>query len=109
MKPVRFQDFVDAVKTIGRFWGVLNVLRPGGIDTVTGVTPPKADDMKILHLEDSDNDAELIHEALRYEFIECSDDTRRNSRGIPRSAWITAIGTSFWPTTRCLPLTASRP
>jgi CheY-like chemotaxis protein len=41
VKPVRFLDFVDAVKTIGRFWGVLNVLRPGGIDTVTGVTPPK--------------------------------------------------------------------
>jgi CheY-like chemotaxis protein len=30
VKPVRFQDFVDAVKTIGKFWGVLNVLRPGG-------------------------------------------------------------------------------
>ena len=25
VKPVRFQDFVDAVKTIGKFWGVLNV------------------------------------------------------------------------------------
>ena len=34
VKPVRFQDFVDAVKTIGRFWGVLNILRPGGIDAV---------------------------------------------------------------------------
>jgi two-component system response regulator len=32
VKPVRFNDFVDAVKTIGRFWGVLNVLRPGGVD-----------------------------------------------------------------------------
>lgn len=28
MKPVRFADFVDAVKTIGKFWGELNVLRP---------------------------------------------------------------------------------
>jgi CheY-like chemotaxis protein len=26
VKPVRFQDFVDAVKTIGAFWGVLNIL-----------------------------------------------------------------------------------
>jgi CheY-like chemotaxis protein len=34
VKPVRFQDFVDAVKTIGRFWGLLNVLRPGGIEAV---------------------------------------------------------------------------
>ncbi len=30
VKPVRFQDFVDVVKTIGKFWGVLNVL-PAGI------------------------------------------------------------------------------
>ena len=37
VKPVRFQDFVDAVRTIGRFWGVLNVLRPGGPDTPTVV------------------------------------------------------------------------
>jgi CheY-like chemotaxis protein len=28
VKPVRFADFVDAVKTIGKFWGALNVLRP---------------------------------------------------------------------------------
>jgi CheY-like chemotaxis protein len=33
VKPVRFQDFVDAVKTIGKFWGVLNVLRPRAIET----------------------------------------------------------------------------
>lgn len=26
VKPVRFQDFVDAVKAIGYFWGVLNIL-----------------------------------------------------------------------------------
>jgi CheY-like chemotaxis protein len=30
VKPVRFQDFVDAVKTIGKFWGVLNVLPSSG-------------------------------------------------------------------------------
>ena len=34
VKPVRFHDFVDAVKTIGKFWGVLNALRPGASDTV---------------------------------------------------------------------------
>jgi CheY-like chemotaxis protein len=33
VKPVRFQDFVDAVRTIGKFWGVLNVLRPGALET----------------------------------------------------------------------------
>jgi CheY-like chemotaxis protein len=29
MKPILFRDFVDAVKTIGRFWGVLNILPTG--------------------------------------------------------------------------------
>lgn len=29
VKPVRFQDFAEAVKTIGKFWGVLNVLPYG--------------------------------------------------------------------------------
>ncbi len=48
VKPVRFLDFADAVKTIGRFWGVLNVLRPGGIDTVPDVAQPKSGEMKIL-------------------------------------------------------------
>jgi len=33
VKPVRFQDFVDAVRTIGKFWGVLNVLRPATPET----------------------------------------------------------------------------
>jgi CheY-like chemotaxis protein len=28
LKPVRFGDFVQAVKIIGQFWGVLNILRP---------------------------------------------------------------------------------
>jgi two-component system response regulator len=28
LKPVRFEDFVEAVTIIGKFWGVLNVLRP---------------------------------------------------------------------------------
>jgi CheY-like chemotaxis protein len=32
VKPVRFVDFVDAVKTIGKFWGVLNCLQPGVVD-----------------------------------------------------------------------------
>ncbi len=42
VKPVRFQDFVDAVKTIGRFWGVLNILRPGGIEAARTLVQPDA-------------------------------------------------------------------
>jgi CheY-like chemotaxis protein len=42
VKPVRFQDFVDAVKTIGRFWGVLNILRPGGIEAARTLAQPDA-------------------------------------------------------------------
>jgi CheY-like chemotaxis protein len=44
VKPVRFQDFVDAVKTIGKFWGVLNVLRPGAIDTPEVMEEPAHDE-----------------------------------------------------------------
>jgi CheY-like chemotaxis protein len=33
VKPVRFEEFIDAVKTIGKFWGVLNILRPDAIGT----------------------------------------------------------------------------
>src|SRR5580704_9578818 len=40
VKPVRFQDFVEAVKVIGRFWGVLNVLRPGSIVTEQSIEQP---------------------------------------------------------------------
>jgi CheY-like chemotaxis protein len=46
VKPVRFQDFVDAVRTIGKFWAVLNVLRPGAIETPEGMEEP-------THAEDS--------------------------------------------------------
>ena len=37
LKPVRFKDFVDAVKTIWKFWGMLNVLRPGGVDALSDI------------------------------------------------------------------------
>ena len=39
VKPVHFHEFVDAVRTIGKFWGVLNVLRP--LETVQGVVQSK--------------------------------------------------------------------
>jgi two-component system response regulator len=44
VKPVRFEDFVDAVRTIGKFWGVLNVLPPGGIETPEGMEGPTHDE-----------------------------------------------------------------
>jgi two-component system response regulator len=37
VKPVRFHDFVDAVRIIGKFWGVLNVLRPVRPATVSSL------------------------------------------------------------------------
>ena len=40
VKPVRFHDFVDAVKTIGKFWGVLNVLRPGCVGATKEMEDP---------------------------------------------------------------------
>ncbi len=32
VKPVKFQDFVEAVKQVGAFWAVLNEPPPGGRD-----------------------------------------------------------------------------
>jgi two-component system, response regulator len=40
VKPVRFIDFADAVKAIGKFWGVLNVLRPDEIHLVPHLSAP---------------------------------------------------------------------
>ncbi len=42
VKPVRFQDFVDAVKTIGNFWGVLNVLQDRDVQGTDAVQPSHA-------------------------------------------------------------------
>jgi CheY-like chemotaxis protein len=42
VKPVRFLDFVDAVKTIGKFWGVLNVLQPRVVDAVQSTASSNA-------------------------------------------------------------------
>jgi CheY-like chemotaxis protein len=44
VKPVSFQDFVDAVRTIGKFWGLLNVLPPGAVDTPEGMEGPMHDE-----------------------------------------------------------------
>ncbi len=31
VKPMRFQDFVDAVRQVGAFWGVINEVPPGSV------------------------------------------------------------------------------
>jgi CheY-like chemotaxis protein len=31
VKPVQFHEFVDAVKQVGGFWGVINVPPPGSL------------------------------------------------------------------------------
>jgi len=31
VKPMRFQDFVDAVRKVGAFWGVINEVPPGSV------------------------------------------------------------------------------
>jgi DNA-binding NarL/FixJ family response regulator len=30
VKPMKFHDFVDAVKRVGAFWAVINEVAPGG-------------------------------------------------------------------------------
>jgi two-component system, response regulator len=36
VKPMKFQDFVDAVKQVGVFWAVVNEAPPGSVDAVAG-------------------------------------------------------------------------
>jgi two-component system, response regulator len=38
VKPVGFHDFADAIKTVGKFWAVLNALRPS-VDLPAVVQP----------------------------------------------------------------------
>jgi len=37
VKPMRFQDFVEAVRQIGAFWGVINEVPPGSLKHSHGV------------------------------------------------------------------------
>jgi DNA-binding NarL/FixJ family response regulator len=31
VKPMKFQDFVEAVRQVGAFWGVINEVPPGSV------------------------------------------------------------------------------
>jgi two-component system response regulator len=42
VKPVQFQEFVDAVKILGAFWAVLNEPPPGGERLLRPITSPVA-------------------------------------------------------------------
>ena len=34
VKPMRFQDFVEAVRQVGAFWGVINEVPPGSVQRI---------------------------------------------------------------------------
>jgi CheY-like chemotaxis protein len=36
VKPMKFQDFIDAVKQVGAFWGVVNEVPPGSLSRPAG-------------------------------------------------------------------------
>jgi len=37
VKPMKFQDFVEAVRQVGAFWGVINELPPGSVHRIGSV------------------------------------------------------------------------
>jgi CheY-like chemotaxis protein len=39
VKPVKFQEFVEAMKLVGAFWAVINEPPPGSVSSVRGRTP----------------------------------------------------------------------
>ena len=87
VKPVDFQGFVEAVRQIGIFWAVHNEPppgtrpRPGGAEggrrramtrQVSAAAPDRP--LRLLHLEDSPADAELIHLTLAEAWPGCRID-----------------------------------
>jgi CheY-like chemotaxis protein len=43
VKPMKFQDFVEAVKEVGSFWGVINEAPPGSLRRRPGYPEPSQD------------------------------------------------------------------
>ena len=39
VKPVQFQEFVEAVKLVGAFWAVVNEPPPGSVRPIRSKTP----------------------------------------------------------------------
>ena len=37
VKPMKFQDFVEAVRQVGAFWAVINEVPPGSVKQIAGV------------------------------------------------------------------------
>ena len=66
VKPVDFHEFVNAVKELGVFWAVINRAAAGQHEE-GAVTSP----LRILLLEDSTTDAELIQELLEADHFVC--------------------------------------
>ena len=66
VKPVGFDEFFAAIKELGVFWALLNEPPPhrGGWPSNAVIAQPSAEPLRILHLEDSDLDAELIEAEL---------------------------------------------
>ena len=63
VKPLKFQDFVDAVKQVGAFWAVLNEV-PESAPPESAAMQPVRLHASSAHLEDSPRDAELVRHRL---------------------------------------------
>ena len=79
VKPMKFQDFVEAVRQVGAFWGVINEVPPGSVQSHKGWFLVAVRDsnqnmpgpLRVLHLEDSPRDAEVIRHQLEEGGLSC--------------------------------------
>ncbi|MEJ1972532.1 MAG: hypothetical protein WDM96_08775 [Lacunisphaera sp.] len=74
VKPLKFHEFIEAIKVLGAFWVVLNEPVPG--DSAPAPFPA----MKILHLEDNPRDAMLVRDLLTQECAGLLHQRRRHAR-----------------------------
>ncbi|MBF0207974.1 MAG: response regulator [Oligoflexia bacterium] len=92
LKPVKFSEFIEAMKNIGVFWGIINKLpqqmerqyikrdlysTENETETETETNTEKRP-LRILHIEDSPNDAEIILNQLNVAGISVQIDLALN-------------------------------
>ena len=108
VKPVDFAQFVEAVKKLGYFWAVLN--EPAAVRPVppTPRSESEVTPIRVLYLEDSDADSELVQALLEKRASPASSPVSRPGPSSPRR-WKRAASPSSSRTIGSPPTMASLP
>ncbi len=93
VKPVGFEQFVDAVREIGAFWAVLNERAPGSVRKSGSMRRAMSERVRILHVEDDPRDAELVREVVAGRPPGLRHRPRGQPGGIPGGARARSIST----------------